>query len=168
MRKIIYVVALCTTIVMAGCKKGYVSPLETPSMTKAAEDRPYSFDYDQINNDVIDSLQDKGIYTFVKSLSVSGNDDAKEIQLDVDVIDDVSEEALELFLTDATKAIIEAANTQDLRIDSWTKDGFGNLFDMFSYKYRVTCGDTTLIEESLKAGDSVPLDPEITIEQVMG
>ena len=173
MKRIIHLVAVMCVVIalsgsLAGCKKRYVSPLETPSVTKASEDKAYEFDFDQLNNDVIDSLQDIGIYNFVKDLSVSGDNEKKEIILEINIDKDVSDDAVELLLTDATKAIVDAANTQDFRIDVWNKESFGNLFELFSYKYKVTCAEEIVREESFNAGDSVPFDPGMSLEQVIG
>lgn len=155
-------------LAFTGCKKRYVSPMEKPNMTKAAEDKEYDFDFVQINNDVIESLQDQEIYGFVKSIDVSGDNDNKVISLNIEIEDNVTDDAVELLLTDATKAIIDAANTQDLRIDRYTEDDFGNLFNLYSYNIKVTCGEETVREENFEKGDSVPFDPSLTIENVIG
>ncbi len=168
MKKIYFVGLMCAMIAMSGCQKRYVSPLEAPNMTKAPEDQPYDFDFDQVNNDVVDSLQDKEIYGFVKDLSVSGDNEKKKFVLEADIMEDVSYEAVEYFLADATKAIVDAAHLQDFRIDEWNEEGYGNLFEKYAYRYKVTCGKEIIREESLNAGDSVPFDPAMSIEQVTG
>ncbi len=159
---------LALILTTTGCKKRYVSPLEKPNMTKAAEDQAYEFDFDQINNDVIDSLQEERIYSFVKDLEISGDNGTREIDLNIDIEENVSEDAIEFLLTDCTKAIVDAANTQDLRIDVYTNDSFGNLFDLYAFNYKVTCGDIIVREENLNIGDSVPFDPSMSFEQVVG
>ncbi|ETP72239.1 hypothetical protein UYO_1763 [Lachnospiraceae bacterium JC7] len=168
MKKIYIIGVMCVMMAMSGCRKSYISPLETPNMTKAAEDKAYDLDFIQLNNDVIDELQEKKIYSFVKDLSVSGDNDKREIEVLVDIEEDVSYDAVELLLTDATKALVDGASTQDFRIEEWNEEGFGNLFDLFSYKYKVTCGDEVVIEESINAGESVPFDSSMTFEQIIG
>ena len=169
MRKIYIVGVLCLTIFAAtGCKKSYVSPLETPNVTLAPEDKAYTFEFDQMNNEVIETLQDEEVFGFVKDMDVSGNNETKEIVLTVDIMENVSENALEYLLTEATKAIVDAARTQDYRITEYSDEDFGNLFEKFGYKYKVTCGDEVIVEEELAIGDSVPFDPSLTFEQVLG
>lgn len=169
MTKLYLAVLMCAMMVLSGCsKKRYVSPLETPSMTEASEDAAYEFDFDQMNNDVIDSLQSEGIYSFVKDLAVYGDNDKKEISLEIAIDDNVSYDAVELLLTDATKAIVDEAHTQDFRIDNWDDSGFGNLFDLYSFKYKVTCGEETVRQEEIAAGESVPFDPTLNMERVVG
>lgn len=168
MKKIMYAGFLCMVLALTGCKKRYVSPLETPIMTKAAEDKEYDFDYIQMNNDVIETLQDQEVFSYLKNLDISGDNDKKEIVLEAEITENVSEDAIEFFLSEATKAIVDAAHTQDFRIDEWTDDGFGNLFDIFSYKIKVTCNGKIEREENLDAGDSVPFDTTLTLEQVIG
>lgn len=168
--KAIYVLTMiCSALVMTSCnKKRYTPPAETPALTKAADEAPYSFDFDQLNNDVIEDLQEKNIYNFVKDLSISGDNDNKEIVLNIDITENVSGDAVLFLLTDTTKAIVDGAHTQDFRIDEYNDDGFGNLFDMYSYSYKVSCGEEIVIEETVKAGESVPFDSSLTIENVMG
>lgn len=169
MRKICILGLLCLTILSAaGCKKKYVSPLETPNVTQAPEDKPYEFEFDQMNNDVIDTLQGEEVFEFIKDLDVSGNNETKEIVLTVDIMDNVSEDALEYMLTEATKAIVDAASTQDYRITGYTDEDFGNLFEKYAFKYKVTAGDEVVVEETVEIGDSVPFDPSLTFEQVLG
>ena len=168
MKKILFVV-LCMAILSAtGCRKRYVSPLETPIMTLAPEDREYVLDFDQLNNDVIETLQEKGMFEFVKDLDISGDNDKKEIVLNADITENVSESAIEYFLTEATKAIVDAASTQDFRITMYTEEDFGNLFEKYAYKYKVTCGEEVIVDETIEIGDSVPFDPTLTIENVIG
>ena len=168
MKKILFVV-LCMAILSAtGCRKRYVSPLETPILTLAPEDREYVLDFDQLNNDVIDTLQEKGMFEFVKDLDISGDNDKKEIVLKADITENVSEIAIEYFLTEATKAIVDAASTQDFRITMYTEEDFGNLFEKYAYKYKVTCGEEVIVDETIEIGDSVPFDPSLTLENVIG
>ena len=168
MKKILFVV-LCMAILSAtGCRKRYVSPLETPIMTLAPEDREYVLDFDQLNNDVIDTLQEKGMFEFVKDLDISGDNDKKEIVLKADITENVSEIAIEYFLTEATKAIVDAASTQDFRITMYSEEDFGNLFEKYAYKYKVTCGEEVKVDETIAIGGSVPFDPSLTLENVTG
>ncbi len=169
MRKIYIAILICLTVLAStGCKEKYVSPLEKPDMTLAAADAAYNLDFDQLNNDVLDTLQDKEIYGFVKDMEVSGDNGAMEIYYNVDIEENVSENALELLLTDATRAIVDAANTQDFRIDTYTDDGFGNLTDVYSLNLTVRCGDETVSEIKIAKGESIPFDPTLTIESVIG
>lgn len=169
MRKIYILGLLCLTILSAaGCKKRYVSPLETPNVTLAPEDKPYEFEFDQMNNDVIETLQDEEVFGFVKDMDVSGDNETKEIVLTVDIMENVSENALEYMLTEATKAIVDAARTQDYRITEYNDEDFGNLFEKYTYKYKVTCGEEVVVEENIEIGDSIPFDPTLTFEQVVG
>ena len=168
MKKILFVVLCIAILSVSGCRKRYVSPLETPIMTLAPEDREYVLDFDQLNNDVIETLQEKGMFEFVKDLDISGDNDKKEILLNADITENVSEIAIEYFLTEATKAIVDAASTQDFRITMYTEEDFGNLFEKYAYKYKVTCGEEVIVDETIEIGDSVPFDPTLTIENVIG
>ena len=169
MRKIIIAILACLTILATtGCKEKYVSPLEKPDMTKAAENTAYNLDFDQLNNDVLDTLQEKEIYGFVKEMDVSGDNGSMVINYSVNIEDNVSNDAIELLITDAAKAIVDAANTQDFRIENYTEDSFGNLSDIYSLNFTVMCGEETVKEYNIEKGDSIPFDPTLTIENVIG
>ncbi len=169
MRKL-FIVSLALMIIMlsTGCKEKYVSPLEKPDMNKAAPDAAYNLDFDQLNNDVLDTLQDKEIYGFVKDMEVSGDNGSMEINFNAEIEENVSDEATELLLTDAAKAIIDGASTQDFRIEGYTNESFGNLSDIYNINFTVKCGDATVKEYHIKKGESIPFDPTYTIENVIG
>ncbi len=169
MRKIIFVILVCFTFLSStGCKASYVSPLETPDVTKAADDAAYDLDYNQLNNDVIDTLQDKEIYGFVKDMELTGDNGAMEINFNAEIMENVSDDATELFLTDATKAIVDGACTQDFRFEGYTNDSFGNLSSIYGLNLTVRCGDEIVKEYKIAKGESIPFDPTLTIENVIG
>ncbi len=169
MRRIYTIILICLIILATtGCKEKYVSPLEKPDMTKAAADAAYDLDFDQLNNDVLDTLQDKNIYGFVKEMEVTGDNSGMEINYKVDIEENVSDDAVELLLTDAARAIVDAANTQDFRIESYSDENFGNLSDIYNINLLVKCGDETVKEYKIEKGESIPFDPTLTLENVIG
>jgi len=169
MRKIFIAILVCLTVLYStACKASYVSPLETPDVTLAAADASYDLDFNQLNNDVLDTLQGKEIYGFVKDMDVSGDNGSMEINFNAEIEENVSDEATELLLTDAAKAIIDGASTQDFRIEGYTNESFGNLSDIYNINFTVKCGDATVKEYHIKKGESIPFDPTYTIENVIG
>lgn len=169
MRKIFIAILACLTIFAStGCKASYVSPLETPDVTKAADDASYDLDFDQLNNDVIDALQEKEIYGFVKDMEVIGDNGAMEINFNAEIVEGVTDDATELLITDAVKAIVDGACTQDFRFEGYTNDGFGNISNIYSLNLTVKCGDEIVKEYKIAKGDSIPFDPTLTIENVIG
>ena len=169
MRKIITAILIALTVFSAtGCKEKYVSPLEKPDMTLAAADAAYNLDFDQLNNDVLDTLQEKEIYGFVKEMEVNGDNGSMVINYNVEIEENVSDEAVEILLTDAVRAIVDAANTQDFRIEVYTNESFGNLSDIYSLNLNVKCGEETIKEYNIAKGDSIPFDPSLTIESIIG
>ena len=169
MRKIYFVILTCLTVLsLTACKEKYVSPLEKPDMTLAASDAAYNLDFDQLNNDVLDSLQEKDIYGFVKEMEVNGDNGAMEINYNVDIEENVSDDAIDLLLTDATKAIVDAAYTQDFRIEGYTDESFGNLSEIYSLNLTVKCDGKTVKEYKIAKGESIPFDPTLTIDNVIG
>ena len=169
MRKIYIAILVCLTMLAStGCKEKYVSPLEAPDMTLAAADAAYNLDFDQLNNDVLDTLQEKEIYGFVKEMEITGDNEVMEINYNVEIEENVSDDAVELLLTDAVRAIVDAANTQDFRIESYSDENFGNLSDIYNINLLVKCGDETVKEYKIEKGESIPFDPTLTLENVIG
>ncbi len=169
MRKFYIVILLCLAVLSAtACKKRYVSPLETPDVTKAAAEASYDLDFDQLNNDVLEALQAKEIYGFVKDMEVTGDNGTMEINYNVDIEENVTDDATELLLTDAVKAIVDAACTQDFRFEGYTNDSFGNLTDIYGLNLTVKCGGEIVKEYKIAKGDSLPFDPTLSIENVIG
>lgn len=169
MRKIYIAILACLTILAAtGCKAGYVSPLETPDVTLADADASYDLDFDQLNNDVIDALQEKEIYSFVKEMEVTGDNGSMEINFNAEIMDNVTDDATELLLTDAVKAIVDGACTQDFRFEGYTNDEFGNLTSIYGLNMTVKCGDEIVKEYKIAKGESIPFDPSLNIDNVIG
>ncbi len=169
MRKIYIAILVCLAVIsVTACKESYVSPLETPDVTKAAEDASYDLDFDQLNNDVLDTLQGKEIYGFVKDMEVTGDNGAMEINFNAEIVEGVSDEATEILLTDATKAIVDGACTQDFRFEGYTDEGFGNLSSIYGLNMTVKCGEEVVKEYKIAKGESIPFDPTLSIENVIG
>lgn len=169
MRKVyIAILVLLIVLVSTGCSEKYVSPFEKPDMTKAADDTAYKLDFDQLNNDIIEALQEKDIYGFVKEMEITGDNGTMDINYNVDIAENVSEDAIELLLTDAVKAMVDAASTQDFRIDEYTEEDFGNLSEIYNINLTVKCNGETVEEYNIKKGESIPFDPSLNTENVLG
>ena len=161
------VVALAAVSVSA-CKPTYEAPVDDPIMTTAPADAPYDMDFDQLNDDVIDSFSKTHVvFPFVKSMEISGNNDTKNIEVDIDIQEGVADEAIQVLLSDVTKKIDNNAYIQDFRIKKADDTQFGSVYDIYSYTYKVTCGDTTLYDTTINAGESIPLDPSVDGNKIM-
>ena len=164
---LISVAALAAASVSA-CKPTYEAPVDDPIMTTAPADAPYEMDFDQLNDDVIDSFSKTHvIFPFVKSMEISGNNDTKNIEVDIDIQEGVADEAVQVLLSDVTKKIDNNAYIQDFRIKKADDTQFGSVYDIYSYTYKVTCGDATLYDTTINAGESIPLDPSVDGNKIM-
>ncbi len=166
MRLIRNLMMLCVAVTVAAsvsaCKPSYEVQKVDPIMTTAPADQPYDLDFIQLNNDVIDSLSmKKDIFPFIKSVDINGDNDKKSIELNMDIQSGVSDEAVQILLADVTKRIANNAYIQDFRLKKADYTQFGSVFDIYSYKYKVTCGDETLYDETIAAGEEIPLDPSM-------
>ena len=161
-------VAALAAVSVSACKPTYEAPVDDPIMTTAPADAPYDMDFDQLNDDVIDSFSKTHVvFPFVKSMEISGNNDAKNIEVDIDIQEGVADEAVQVLLSDVTKKIDNNAYIQDFRIKKADDTQFGSVYDIYSYTYKVTCGDTTLYDTTINAGESIPLDPSVDGNKIM-
>ena len=164
---ILGVVALAALSVTA-CKPTYEVPVDDPIMTTAPADAPYEMDFDQLNDDVIDSFSKTHVvFPFVKSMEISGNNDTKNIEVDIDIQEGVADYAVQVLLSDVTKKIDNNAYIQDFRIKQADDTQFGSVYDIYSYTYKVTCGEETLYDETIQPGTQIPLDPSVDGNKIM-
>lgn len=161
-------VAALAAVSVSACKPTYEAPVDDPIMTTAPADAPYEMDFDQLNDDVIDSFSKTHVvFPFVKSMEISGNNDTKNIEVDIDIQEGVSDEAVQVLLSDVTKKIDNNAYIQDFRIKKADDTQFGSVYDIYSYTYKVTCGEDTLYDETIQPGTEIPLDPSVDGNKIM-
>lgn len=163
MKKILIMsVALISALSMVACKPSYQAPVEAPDMTTMAADAPYDMDFIQLNNDVIDVLSRKvDVFPFIKNLDLDGDNGEKTIKVNIEIQQGVSDEAVQVLLSDVTKQIANNAYIQDFRLKKADNTQFGSVYDIYSYTYKVTCGDQVLYDETIPAGEEIPLDPSV-------
>lgn len=160
--------AALAAVSVSACKPTYEAPVDDPVMTTAPEDAPYELDFDQLNDDVIDSFSKTHVvFPFVKSMEISGDNDAKSIEVDIDIQEGVDDYAVQVLLSDVTKKIDNNAYIQDFRIKQADDTQFGSVYDIFSYTYKVTCGGETLYDETIQPGTQIPLDPSVDGNKIM-
>lgn len=161
-------VAALAAVSVSACKPTYEAPVDDPIMTTAPADAPYEMDFDQLNDDVIDSFSKTHvIFPFVKSMEISGNNDTKNIEVDIDIQEGVADEAVQVLLSDVTKKIDNNAYIQDFRIKKADDTQFGSVYDIYSYTYKVTCDGETLYDETIQPGTEIPLDPSVDGNKIM-
>lgn len=163
MKKILIMsVVLISALSMVACRPSYQAPVEDPNMTTMAADAPYDMDFVQLNNDVIDVLSRKvDVFPFIKNLDLDGDNDDKTIKVNIEIQQGVSDEAVQVLLSDVTKQIANNAYIQDFRLKKADNTQFGSVYDIYSYTYKVTCGDQVLYDETIPAGGEIPLDPSV-------
>lgn len=155
-------VAFISAISMVACKPSYKAPVEAPNMTTMAADAPYDMDFVQLNNDVIDVFSRKtDIFPFIKDLEIDGDNDKKTIEVKIDVHQGISDEAIQVLLSDVTKQIANNAYIQDFRLKKADDTQFGSVYDIYSYTFKVTSDGETLYDETIPAGSEIPLDPGV-------
>lgn len=161
-------VAALAAVSVSACKPTYEAPVDDPIMTTAPADAPYDMDFDQLNDDVIDSFSKTHVvFPFVKSMEISGDNDTKNIEVDIDIQEGVADYAVQVLLSDVTKKIDNNAYIQDFRIKQSDDTQFGSVYDIYSYTYKVTCGEETLYDETIQPGMEIPLDPSVDGNKIM-
>ena len=161
-------VAALAAVSVSACKPTYEAPVDDPIMTTAPADAPYEMDFDQLNDDVIDSFSKTHVvFPFVKSMEISGDNDTKNIEVDIDIQEGVADYAVQVLLSDVTKKIDNNAYIQDFRIKQADDTQFGSVYDIYSYTYKVTCDGETLYDETIQPGTEIPLDPSVDGNKIM-
>lgn len=161
-------VAALAAVSVSACKPTYEAPVDDPIMTTAPADAPYEMDFDQLNDDVIDSFSKTHVvFPFVKSMEINGDNDTKNIEVDIDIQEGVADYAVQVLLSDVTKKIDNNAYIQDFRIKKADDTQFGSVYDIYSYTYKVTCGEDTLYDETIQPGTEIPLDPSLDGNKIM-
>lgn len=161
-------IAALAAVFVSACKPTYEAPVDDPIMTTAPADAPYEMDFDQLNDDVIDSFSKTHVvFPFVRSMEISGDNEAKSIEVDIDIQEGVDDYAVQVLLSDVTKKIDNNAYIQDFRIKKADDTQFGSVYDIYSYTYKVTCGGETLYDETIQPGTEIPLDSSVDGNKIM-
>ena len=161
-------IAVVVAASVSACKPTYEAPVDDPIMTTAPADAPYEIDFDQLNDDVIDGFSKTHVvFPFVKSMEISGDNETKNIAVDIDIQSNVDDYAVQVLLSDVTKKIDNNAYIQDFRIKKADDTQFGSVYDIYSYTYKVTCGGETLHDETIQQGSEIPLDPSVDGNKIM-
>lgn len=173
MKRTIYSMLMigAAVLTLCSCKPSYVSPLSIPDSETKGADEPYDIDFVQINNNIIDtySSDDRAkIFPFIKNLEIDGSNDEKYVSLTLDVVENTSDDAVDVLLSDLTKQISDEGQMQDFRFTPSSDDDFGTFFDVYNYKLKVTRGSETLYDETIKTneGESIPFDPSLDVNTV--
>ena len=139
---------------LTGCKPKY-GINETPVMTTAAADVEIPMDFDQIHNDVLETVSPAD-YPFVKSLNISGDNNAKTVTVEAEIIENVSTEALNVFLDEVMRTIANEAAIQDFRYSKSTDTEYGSFFNKYAVHYTVKQGEETVEDVTVSPGESFP------------
>lgn len=161
-------VAALAALSVTACKPTYEVPVDDPVMTTAPADAPYEMDFAQLNDDVIDGFSKTHVvFPFVKAMEISGDNETKNIEVDIDIQPNVDDYAVQVLLSDVTKKIDNNAYIQDFRIKQADDTQFGSVYDIYSYTYKVTSGEETLYDETIQPGTQIPLDPSVDGNKIM-
>ena len=139
---------------LVSCKPKY-GVNSAPVMTTAAADQVILMDFDQISDDVIESM-DPEDFPFVKNLTISGSNDTHMVEVNAEIVDNVSNEALTIFLDQLMREISNAAAVQDFRYSKSTDDSYGSFFQKYGIHYVITKGEETVDDVTVQPGESFP------------
>ena len=148
---IIYLLAM---LCLVSCKPKY-GVNSVPVMTTAAADQVILIDFDQISDDVIESMNPED-FPFVKNLTISGSNDTHMVEVHAEIVDNVSNEALTIFLDQLMREISNAAAVQDFRYSKSTDDSYGSFFQKYGVHYVITKGEETVEDVTVQPGESFP------------
>jgi hypothetical protein len=124
-------------------------------MTTAAADQVILIDFDQISDDVIENMNPED-FPFVKSLSLSGSNDTHMVEVQAEIVENVSPEALTIFLDQLMREISNAGAVQDFRYSKSTDESYGSFFQKFGVHYVITRGEETVEDVTVQPGETFP------------
>lgn len=149
-----FLLCLLALFFLVSCKPKY-GVNSTPVMTTAAEDQVILIDFDQISDDVIENMNPED-FPFVKNLSLSGSNDTHMVEVQAEIVENVSPEALTIFLDQLMREISNAGAVQDFRYSKSTDDSYGSFFQKFGVHYVITRGEETVEDVTVQPGESFP------------
>jgi len=95
-------------------------------------------------------------FPFVKSLSLSGSNDTHMVEVQAEIVENVSPEALTIFLDQLMREISNAGAVQDFRYSKSTDDSYGSFFQKFGVHYVITRGEETVEDVTVQPGETFP------------
>lgn len=169
MKRVLVLTLILLSFTLDGCKPTYEAPVDAPETSVRSKKDPYEIDFVQINNNVIDTFQDdyyQKTFPYIKNLEINGDNQSMTCTLNLEVINNVSGDAIIALLTSLTLDIGEEAQMQDFRFELPNGKNFGTFFDKYSYHYVVTQSGKTIMDDTVSAGDEMPFDPSLTIDKI--
>ena len=145
-----FLLCLLALFFLVSCKPKY-GVNSTPVMTTAAEDQVILIDFNQISDDVIENMNPED-FPFVKSLSLSGSN----VEVQAEIVENVSPEALTIFLDQLMREISNAGAVQDFRYSKSTDESYGSFFQKFGVHYVITRGEETVEDVTVQPGETFP------------
>ena len=145
---------LMALLSLVSCKPKY-GVNSTPVMTTAAENQVILIDFDQISDDVIENMNPED-FPFVKNLSLSGSNDTHMVEVQAEIVENVSPEALTIFLDQLMREISNAGAVQDFRYTKSNDENYGSFFQKFGVHYVITRGEETVEDVTVQPGETFP------------
>lgn len=149
-----FLLCLLALFFLVSCKPKY-GVNSTPVMTTAAEDQVILIDFDQISDDVIENMNPED-FPFVKNLSLSGSNDTHMVEVQAEIVENVSPEALTIFLDQLMREISNAGAVQDFRYTKSNDESYGSFFQKFGVHYVITRGEETVEDVTVQPGETFP------------
>ena len=149
-----FLLCLLALFFLVSCKPKY-GVNSAPVMTTAAADQVILIDFDQISDDVIENMNPED-FPFVKSLSLSGSNDTHMVEVQAEIVENVSPEALTIFLDQLMREISNAGAVQDFRYSKSTDESYGSFFQKFGVHYVITRGEETVEDVTVQPGETFP------------
>lgn len=145
---------------LASCKPKYVSPMESPAVGMD-ENAPYEIDFVQVHNDIVDTYASDDRFPFIKNVVIDGTNDPKQVNIEIEAVDNVSQDAIDLFIATLLINISEEARIQDSRYTAPSSEGFGSFYDKYAVKIHAVSGDTVMTDTTYEAGEGLPYNQNV-------
>jgi hypothetical protein len=164
LKRVLVLTLILLSFTLDGCKPTYEAPVDAPETSVRSKKDPYEIDFVQINNNVIDTFQDdyyQKTFPYIKNLEINGDNQSMTCTLNLEVINNVSGDAIIALLTSLTLDIGEEAQMQDFRLKKSDNESFGTVFDIYNYTIKVTQDSNTIYDQTIETtdGEDIPFNP---------
>lgn len=147
-------VLLLSMCALSACKPSY-GAVDKPVLTTAAAEVEIPMDFDQIHNDVLEILHPED-FPFVKNLVISGDNTTKTVDIHAEITENVSNEAIAVFLDQLMFNISNEAAIQDFRYTKSTDTEYGSFFQKYAVHYTIMQGEDTVEDVTVNPGEKFP------------
>ena len=150
---------------LTGCVEQTPVSGVAPDMSKKEN---IKFDFVQLQNDTFEAFgdEDENPYRYITDVSISGDNDAKTIDIKATCFPDTGLPEAEQFATAVIRRVNDSACIQSSEYELSNQESFGTLWDKFTLNIQIIPQGSEddpsayLVNESIAPGEEIPFDTD--------